>query len=63
MITRTYIRLLFDDGSLIEAGSQGALIHIAEYASIENSNNNIIENELFLPIEFIKRIIKTFDLA
>jgi len=63
MITRTYVRLLFDDGSLIEAGSQGTLVHIAQYESIKNYNNNEIESELFLPMDFLKKIIKTFELA
>lgn len=63
MITRTYVRLLFDDDSLIEAGSQGTLVHIAQFASIKDYNENVIENELFLPIDFLKKVIKTFELA
>lgn len=63
MITTTYVRLLFDDDSLIEAQSQGTVVHIAHFSNIENYNNNIIENELFLPLDFLKTVIKTFDLA
>ena len=64
MIITNHVRLIFDDDEIIEATSRNnTIIHIAHYASIEDFNRNEAKNELFLPMEFLKTVIQTFDLT